>query len=65
MPKLPIQSPPVQRSRLTRGPERSSPVAVSPSVCVQGLGCIGPFLSEGGVTQSICVGPVCVGPFAD
>ena len=69
MRNLPVQSVPVQRSRVTRGPQLTSG-GVCPSVCL-GIGpaqiCIGPFVSEGdsGVTQSVCVGPVCVGPFAD
>ena len=62
MQKFPVQSAPVQRSRVTRGPQQTSG-GVSQSVCV-GPVCIGPFVSEG-VTQSVCVGPVCIGPFAD
>jgi hypothetical protein len=68
MRSLPIQSAPVQRSRLSRAPDSVSLGGVSPSVCV-GAGpfqvCVGPFLNDGGVSPSVCIGPVCIGPFAD
>ena len=60
---LPNQAAPVARDRVARRPHDSG---VTPSVCVTtpiGSVCVGPFLDEG-VSPSLCLGPLCLGPFA-